>query len=183
MVEMRSASDGLFTFPSRPSRTEQAILSLGRNLLVQHQRSIHVWPAPSAAQAQAQRVYESDQVQDMEDRTRQDKPAQKRGAPLLLTSPAFPRWPDHTLRLADRATTSTSARANQHTSCPPTQRAERPSSSDVANCEYDLTVTNVVNEGMNGMSQQTQKCKLKADLYSCPCPTYSKQRRPSRPTR
>ena len=172
-------------FPVAALKNRTAILSLGRNLLIQHQRSMHVWPAPSAAQAQAQaqRVYEAAQMQDMEDRTRQDKPAQKRGAPLLLTSPAFPRWPDHTLRLADRATTSTSARANQHTSCPPTQRAERPSPSDVANCEYDLTVTNVVNEGMNGMSQQTQKCKLKADLYSCPCPTYSKQKRPSRPTR
>ncbi len=58
-------------------------------------------------------------------KTRQDKPDPKKrgGAPLLLTSPAFPRWPDHTLRLAGRATTSTSARANQHPSSRPTQTA------------------------------------------------------------
>ena len=116
-------------FPVAALKIRTAILSLGRNPLAQ--TTTFDAPTNSVCLVSAQcstststACVQADQMQDMEDRTRQDKPAQKRGAPLLLTSPAFPRWPDHTLRLAGRATTWTSARANQHTSCPSTQRTK-----------------------------------------------------------
>ena len=80
-------------------------------------------------------------MQDMEDRTRQDKPGQKRGAPLLLTSPAIPRWPDHTLRLADRATSLGPGQSGDFMSSHP--KGFNPM---LQIAKYDLAVTTVMSE-------------------------------------